>query len=138
MTGLVLKLAPHERILVNGAVLENGERKTRISIVTPGVNVLRLRDAIHPSQANTPVTRACYIAQLIMSGDADQDEGTQQLAIAIEQLTKVFDDDDSRRILAEASMHLLQGNAYLAMRRLRELAPREARLLSSSKIEAYL
>ncbi|TNY46334.1 flagellar biosynthesis repressor FlbT, partial [Streptococcus pyogenes] len=26
MTGLVLKLAPKERVLVNGAVVENGDR----------------------------------------------------------------------------------------------------------------
>lgn len=63
MTGLVLKLAPNERVLINGAVIENGERRSKISIRTPNVNVLRLKDAIHPDEAKTPVTRACYIAQ---------------------------------------------------------------------------
>lgn len=55
MSGLVLKLGPKERVLVNGAVIENGDRRTRLSIVTPNANILRLRDAIHPEQANTPV-----------------------------------------------------------------------------------
>ncbi|SNT68497.1 flagellar biosynthesis repressor FlbT [Paracoccus seriniphilus] len=130
MTGLVLKLAPGERVLINGAVIENGERRTKLSIVTPNVNVLRLRDAIHPDKANTPVARACYIAQLILSGDADLAEGKKQLSMAIEQLSRVFDDRDSRRILTEATEHIVRGNAYQSLRRLRELLPREARLLS--------
>ena len=50
MSGLVLKLGPKERVLINGAVIENGDRRSRLSIVTPGANILRLRDAIHPEE----------------------------------------------------------------------------------------
>ena len=74
MSGLVLKLAPKERVLVNGAVIENGDRRSRLSIVTPDAHILRLRDAIHPEQANTPVRRVCYAAQLVLSGDVDPEE----------------------------------------------------------------
>ena len=70
MSGLVLKLSPKERVLINGAVIENGDRRSRLSIVTPGANILRLRDAIHPEDVTTPVKRVCYVAQLVLSGDA--------------------------------------------------------------------
>ncbi len=30
------------------AVIENGERRSRLAIMTPNANILRLRDAIHP------------------------------------------------------------------------------------------
>ncbi len=62
MTGLVLKLGPHERVMINGVVMENGDRRARLNILTPEANVLRLRDAIHPSEANTPVRRVVYVA----------------------------------------------------------------------------
>ena len=133
MSGLVLKLAPNERILINGAVIENGDKRTRIAIKTPNVNVLRLRDAIHPDAANTPVARACYIAQLLLSGDADPAEGRRQLLSAIEQLSQVFDDRDSRTLLADATRFAIENNAYQAMRRLRELLPREARLFAATR-----
>jgi flagellar biosynthesis repressor protein FlbT len=133
MSGLVLKLAPNERILINGAVIENGDRRSRISIKTPNVNVLRLRDAIHPDAANTPVARACYIAQLILSGDADPAQGRRQLLSAIEQLSQVFDDRDSRILLADATNFAIEDNPYQAMRRLRELLPREARLFAAAR-----
>ncbi|WCR11364.1 flagellar biosynthesis repressor FlbT [Paracoccus stylophorae] len=133
MSGLVLKLAPNERILINGAVIENGERRTRISIKTPNVKVLRLKDAVHPDAATTPVARACYIAQLILSGDADPAQGERQLLTAIEQLSQVFDDRDSRNILADATRLALAGATYPAMRRLHELLPREARLFAARR-----
>ena len=30
MSGLVLKLSPKERVLINGAVIENGDRRSRL------------------------------------------------------------------------------------------------------------
>lgn len=131
MSGLILKLGPNERVLINGAIIQNGERRTKFSIRTPNANVLRLKDAIHPDQAKTPVSRTCYIAQLILSGDADPQQGQQQLISAIEQLTQVFDDADSRKILTLATEHVVSGDAYRALRQLRELLPREARLFAA-------
>ncbi|MFV0384688.1 flagellar biosynthesis repressor FlbT [Paracoccus sp. (in: a-proteobacteria)] len=133
MTGLVLKLAPKERILINGAVIENGEKRSKFSIKTANVNVLRLKDAIHPDDARTPVSRACLIAQMILSGDAQPKEGFQQLIVAIEQLSQVLDDRDSRVLLGGATRHAIEGNAYQALRRLRELLPREARLFAARR-----
>lgn len=130
MSGLVLKLAPHERVLINGAVVENGERRTKIAIKTPNANILRLKDAIHPDEAGTPVARACYIAQLMLSGDAEYQNGLPQLLAAVEALSQVFDDRDSRLILSEASNHIVAEAIYPALRKLRELLPREARLLA--------
>lgn len=132
MSGLVLKLAPGERVLINGAVIENGERRSRILIKSTNVNILRLKDAIHPDSARTPVARSCYIAQLILSGDAPPEEGRQQLIRSIEGLSQVFRDPDSRQLLAQASTHALEGAAYPALRKLRELLPREARLLAAA------
>jgi flagellar protein FlbT len=129
MSGLVLKLGPGERIMVNGVVLENGDRRARLNILTPDANVLRLRDAIHPDEVNTPVRRVCYIAQLVLAGEADPEEGRRQLNRRIEQLSQVFTDADSRAQLAAATEATSERRFYQAMRALRCLMPREARLL---------
>ncbi|GLS80499.1 flagellar biosynthesis repressor FlbT [Paracoccus marinus] len=133
MTGLVIKLAPNERLLINGAIIENGDRRTKISIRSPQANVLRLKDALHPDQAKTPVARVCYVAQLMLSGDADLQEGHAQLLLGLEQLSQVFSDPDSRTILDDATAAVLQANYYQALRRLRGLLPREARLLAVTR-----
>ena len=132
MSGLVLKLAPGERILINGAVIENGDRRSRLSIKTPNANILRLKDAIHPAEACTPVRRVCYIAQLVLSGDAAPDEGKSQLLRGIEQLSQVFFDDDSRRSRDAATSATLDERYYQALKALRELLPREDRLLEAT------
>lgn len=133
MTGLILKLAPKERVLINGAVIENGDRRGRLNIVTPGANILRLRDAIHPEEVTTPVRRVCYIAQLVLSGDVTPDEARMQLLRGIEQLSQVLTDSDSRQQLSAASDCVVEGQFYQALRAMRELLPREARLMAAAQ-----
>jgi len=129
MTGLILKLAPHERVLINGAVIENGDRRSRFAVVTPKANILRLRDAIHPEQVRTPVRRVAYIAQMVLAGEADSKEASHQLLRGIEQLSQVLTDPDSRGLLDGATQNVIDGQFYQALRQLRALLPREARLL---------
>ncbi|HQY42752.1 MAG TPA: flagellar biosynthesis repressor FlbT [Paracoccaceae bacterium] len=132
MSGLVLKLAPHERVLINGAVIENGDKRSRLAIMTPNANILRLRDAIHPGEVNTPVRRVCYIAQLVLSGDAAPDEAKTQMMRGVEQLSQALTDHDSRSQLAAATEALLDDQFYQALKALRALLPREARLLAAT------
>lgn len=130
MSGLVLKLSPKERVLINGAVIENGDRRSRLAIMTPDANILRLRDAIHPEDAKTPVRRACFAVQLVLSGDSDPTKVRHGLLRQIEELSQVFTDEDSRRILAEASQGILDDQHYRTLKSLRILLPREGRLLA--------
>ncbi len=130
MSGLVLKLSPKERVLINGAVIENGDRRSRLSIVTPNANILRLRDAIHPQDANTPVRRVCYVAQLVLSGDADPIDGQRQLQRGIDQLRQVLTDQESSAYLDEAHENVLEERYYQALKSLRALLPIEDVLLN--------
>ena len=131
MTGLVLKLSPKERVLINGAVIENGDRRSRLSIVTPNAHILRLRDAIHPEEATTPVRRVCYAAQLVLTGDADPAEVRLQLLRRIEELSQILTDPDSRHLLAAATEAVIEDQYYQCLKSLRALLPREDRLLNT-------
>lgn len=133
MTGLVLKLGPKERVLINGAVIENGDRRSKMSVVTPDAHILRLRDAIHPQDANTPVKRVCYAAQLVLTGDASPTEARLPLLRHIEDLSQVFTDPDSRATIAEATSALVNDRHYQCLKALRALLPREERLLAATQ-----
>ncbi len=130
MGGLVLKLGPKERVLINGAVIENGDKRSRLSVLTAEANILRLRDAIHPEEANTPVRRVCYAAQLVLSGDTSPKDARLPLLRRIEELSQVFTDPDSRARIAEASQALIEDRHYQCLKALRALLPREERLLA--------
>lgn len=131
MAGLVLKLAPRERILINGVVIENGDRRSRVAILTPDANILRLKDAIHPDDATTPVRRICYAAQLVLSGDSDPSEARATLLHRIEELSQVFQDSDSRAALSDATQAVIDNQYYRCLKSLRSLIPRKSRLMES-------
>ena len=130
MPGLILKLAPGERFVANGVVIENGDRRARLNILTPDSNVLRLRDALHPDEANTPVRRVLYITQLALAGEADAMEAKRQIATGLEQLACVFTDPESTRRLARAAEDVALERFYPALRALRALLPLEEKLMA--------
>jgi flagellar biosynthesis repressor protein FlbT len=131
MAGLILKLRAHEQILVNGVVMQNGDRNARLIIKTPDAKILRLRDAIHPDEVNTPVKRVCYIAQLAVAGETDIAEALRQLGRGIGQLKDALAGHPGVVHLEEAEDALTERNFYGVMRALRRLLPVEARLLGA-------
>lgn len=129
MPGLILKLRAHEQILVNGVVMQNGDRNARLIIKTPDAKILRLRDAIHPDEANTPIKRVCYIAQLGVAGEANAAEIERDLRSGLSQLSAALDGLDDSNHLDEAQTMLEEHNFYGVLRALRRLLPLEERLL---------
>lgn len=131
MTGLVLKLGPKERLLVNGAVIENGDRRTRFTVLTPNANILRLKDAIHPDSADTPVKYACFLTQLLLSGDVDVDTVKTRVLQQIRSLEFVFKGIHGQTFVADAVESLENGSPYSCLKNLRRLLPLEKSLLES-------
>ena len=132
MPGLILKLRAHEQILVNGVVMQNGDRNTRLIIKTPNANILRLRDAIHPDDVDSPVKRVCYIAQLAVAGEVEPEEAVGQLGSGIAQLQDALSGFEGCEHLDEAIEQLRRRNFYGVLRALRRVLPIEALLLSQA------
>ncbi|MEO1549606.1 MAG: flagellar biosynthesis repressor FlbT [Pseudomonadota bacterium] len=135
MSGLILKLGPRERVMINGVVLENGDRRTRLSVVTADAKILRLKDAIHPSEAKTPVKRVCYIAQLLIAGEIDTAQAKRDLQVGIGQLGQVFTDVPSLSALDTAKVELSRDNYYHTLKALRQLIQVEDQLLALAKTQ---
>ena len=90
MTGLVIKLKPNEKVLVNGVILQNGDRAARLRVRTSDVAILRARDAIQKDDANTPLKRVYYIAQLALAGEADPDQAAGEILEGLAPLKAIF------------------------------------------------
>lgn len=129
MTGLVLKLRPNEKFLINGVVLQNGDRATRIRVRTPGASVLRLRDAMHPDQAVTPLKRIYYVAQLAVAGEVDNEAAMKEILESVETLRQSQISDSARAILNEAEIAIRNGKIFKAMRTLKRAFSAENALL---------
>ncbi len=129
MPGLILKLRAHEQILVNGVVMQNGDRNARLIVKTPNVHILRLRDAIQPEEVDTPVKRVCYIAQLAVAGEVEAEDAAAQLGSGIAQLKDALEGVEGSEQLETALERLRERNFYGVLRALRRLLPMEATLL---------
>lgn len=116
MAGLALKLAPKERVLINGVVVENGPRRAQLLIKTDNASVLRLRDALDEKDVIGPVSKAYYIAQKCVAGEITAKEAERDLTPVLPELTHL---DASEMTLALRS--LTEGNLYRVMRTLRPL-----------------
>jgi flagellar protein FlbT len=111
--------------------MQNGDRNTRLIVKTPDAKILRLRDAIHPDEVNTPVKRVCYIAQLAVAGEVDLTDAARQLTTGISQLHDALEGHDETRHLDDARSELAVLNFYGVMRALRRLLPLEEALLAA-------
>lgn len=131
MSGLLLKLAPHERILVNGLLFENGPKKTKMTLHSEGAHVLRLRDALHPAAIVGPVSRAYHIAQLAVAGENDADASVDTLHTRLEELSNVFEKTSATAAIEEAREALSDRNFYKVMRALKDVLPLETELLEA-------
>ncbi|MEQ1931400.1 MAG: flagellar biosynthesis repressor FlbT [Parvularculaceae bacterium] len=120
MAGLILKLRPHEEFLINGVVVQNGDRKTRLRVKTDGAAILRLRDAMKPEEATTADRRAYYVAQLAVSGEISGEEASIILRGALETLRADYAGRPEIEAIQRAAEELEAGRFYGVMRRLGE------------------
>ncbi len=118
MSGLILKLRPFETVMVNGAVIENGRRESRLRIATENVNVLRLREALEPHEVTSSLAEAYYAAQLAVTGATDPVAARTQVALALARHAEEDDGAQDAPAIAEAQSALSDGAFYRVMRAL--------------------
>ncbi|MEM8936499.1 MAG: flagellar biosynthesis repressor FlbT [Pseudomonadota bacterium] len=121
MAGLILKLRPGEQLLINGVVVENGDKKTRLRIRTEGAHILRLREAMKPEEAVTPLRRAYYIAQMAVAGLLEPYDAVD----ALNQTVAEFDAELTPEMRDTLRARLAAKDFYQTMRRLGELMAQE-------------
>lgn len=130
MSGLVLSLKADEKFLVNGALLINGSKRSQIRIGDDDVNVLRISDALHPSEVTTPVRRVYYAAQIFLSGDAKASEITYEVLEGLSALETVFEDTPMLTQIKKAKNAAASGRFYSLICCLRPLLALEAEILN--------
>lgn len=132
MAGLMLKFPAGDRIVVNGAVIENVGRGARLRLLTPQTQLLRLRDAIDPGTATTPVSRLAHVVQMMLIGELPPDEAVPETLTALVPLRHAFVASEDRSCIDVIAGHLRDGEFYQALRQLGRLRRREAVLLAAA------
>ncbi|CAM3669971.1 flagellar biosynthesis repressor FlbT [Litorimonas haliclonae] len=131
MSGLVISLKPNEKFLVNGALLMNGSKRSQICLPDDDVYVLRLSDALHPNEVNSPVRRVYYAVQLILSGDNDAIKIEEDVRSGLLALEAVFEGTPLSETLEKAKIAFLKGHFYSVLNNLKSLFPIEDAMLNA-------
>ena len=137
MSGLVLTLAPGESFIVNGAVLENGDRPSRIRIKDNDARVLRCSDALKPADVDTPVKQVYFAIQLFITGDLDPDDAMPAVKKECAALEDVFSSVNASLMPRLLNM-LDRGNFYSALNHLKGIMTLERKLLDHAAGSAEL
>lgn len=129
MAGLVLTIAPGETFIVNGAVLENGDKPCRIRVVDSDARVLRGSDALRPDEVDTPVKQVYYAIQLLITGDLTEKLALSAIVAECRKLEDVFETVNPDVIPTLQTM-VLRGNYYSALCYLKQVIALEAEILA--------
>ena len=123
---LRIKLPSHEKIIINGAVLENSGDATTM-IVHNRVDILRRKEVMADDEATTPARRVYYALQCAYMFD---EERSRYITHALEYLKQYRDAAPSSvHIIAKIAEEIEEQRFYDALKATNDLITHEAERL---------
>jgi flagellar biosynthesis repressor protein FlbT len=124
---LKITLKPHERLIIGGAVIANGNATTHL-VVENNVPILRQKDILSLKDADSPCRRIYFAIQLMYLDGTDLQE---QHRIYWELIKDVAEAAPSTEgLLAEISDHVLNKNYYQALKLTKKLIEYEQKAIN--------
>ncbi|WP_404384784.1 flagellar biosynthesis repressor FlbT [Caenispirillum salinarum] len=127
---LKLNLKPGEKIVINGAVIVNGDRKASLGVKN-FANILRESDVMQEEEANTPTKRAYFAAQLMLLDPEHRADYEAPFRRYMKDLIGAFTNRDMLDLLQLALEHHDAGDYYKILAVLRKVISYEEVLLQS-------
>jgi flagellar protein FlbT len=128
---LKLTLKPDERIVINGCVIRNSNRRQTLTIESRNVDVVRGKDLLGPDEAATPVARVYYLIQTALIRADLREKHVPEIQSQLAILATVFGPGNVSHVF-EAANYVSQSDFYRAMSELRPLLAHEKVLLEAS------
>lgn len=117
---LKLSLKPGEKFVLNGAVMTNGDKRASL-IIQNKACLLREKDIMQPSEANTPMRRV-YLPIMMMYLDPDgHDQYYADFALRLTEFMGAIKDHDALAACLEISRDVMNGSYYKALMACRKL-----------------
>lgn len=130
---LKLKLKAGEKIVINGAVIVNGDRPIGFTVQN-FAQILRENDVMQEDEATTPVKRAYYVAQLMLLDSENTAGYAEKFESFVADLQQVFLNAEVQALLNESMDAYHAGNYYKVLAALRKVMKYEAVLLAGAKV----
>jgi flagellar protein FlbT len=126
---LKLKLAAHECLVVNGAVMVNGGYRATL-VIRNFAHIMREKDVLQEEDADTPTRRLYFQVQAMLMQPPPPSELMADFAASLAQLRASFIKPDALATLYQTERLVAAGDYYKALMALQPLIAYEAQLLN--------
>jgi len=126
---LRIKLKPNERVIVNGAVIRNDDKRTVITVENHS-HVIRGSDFMVEDDATTPTKRAYFAIQMLLIDRSNIKHRKSEATAMLADLYTVFSSPEVQDAVMESVDHLGAEDFYKSLAALRPVMAYERTLLS--------
>ncbi len=117
---LKLSLKPHEKFVVNGVVITNGDHRSSL-VVHNKASILREKDILQADEADTPVKRIYFPVMMMYLEPDSAGRYHGEFADRLGELMDVVESGDVLASCVAISKDVLAGDYYKALNRVRKL-----------------
>jgi flagellar protein FlbT len=127
---LKLSLKPGERFVVNGAVLQNGDRRA-VLLLQNKASILREKDIIQPEEANSPARRIYFPIMMMYLDPAEANRFYDEFVLRLNEFMGAVRSTDILKECVSLSREVMAADYYKALSRCRKLLTFEQELLGN-------
>jgi len=117
---LKLSLKPGERFVLNGAVVQNGDKRG-VLILQNKASVLREKDILQPEDANTPARRIYFPVMMMYLDESSAEKFYDDFAQRLTEFMGVIKNPDVLASCVAASRHVMAREYYKGLLAARKL-----------------
>lgn len=130
---LKLTLKPRERVVVNGCVIRNGDRRQALTVENRA-DIVRESDMLKPDAQSTPVSKIYFLLQTALIRPETREQILTLIQSGLAELACCFGPEMRCRIM-EAANYVSVDDYYKAMSELRTVLKYEAELMQISPVK---
>ena len=117
---LKLSLKPGERFVLNGAVLQNGDRRSNL-VLQNHAAILREKDIMHESEVTTPARRVYFPVMLMYLDAENSDANYNEFVLRMTDFMGAVGNPEMLAQCVAVSRDVMAGEYYKALNKCRKL-----------------
>ncbi|RKR00171.1 flagellar biosynthesis repressor FlbT [Maricaulis maris] len=125
---LKISLKPGEKFVLNGAVIENGDRRANL-VLQNKASVLREKDILQAADVDTPVKRIYFPIMMMYLSDKNDDKLYDEFVLRMNEFMGVVSAPELLALCVNVSRDVMAGEHYKALLGCRKLMTYEAERL---------
>lgn len=117
---LKLSLKPGEKFVLNGAVMQNGDRRATL-VLQNKASVLREKDIMHEADVTTPARRVYFPIMVMYLSDKPDDKAYDEFVLRMTEFMNAISSPEVLQQCVSVSRDVMAGEHYKALIRCRKL-----------------